>query len=67
MPSSPSSYFFAQVFMLSGDLDRHLSKPRFRHLFDRVHLSLTAVDIAGSAAINEALADQAVITMDTSR
>ncbi|CAM9809891.1 unnamed protein product [Hapterophycus canaliculatus] len=53
--------------MLSGDLNRHLSKPSFRHLFDRVHLSLTAVDVAGSAAITEALADRAVITMDTGR
>lgn len=53
--------------MLSGDLGRHLSKPRFRHLFDRVHMGLTAVDIAGSASINEVLADQAVVTMDTGR
>lgn len=53
--------------MLSGDLDRQLSKPRFHHLFDRVHLSLTAVDVAGSAAITEVLADRAVITMDTGR
>lgn len=58
---------FAKVFMLSGDLDRHLSKPRFRQLFDRVHMSLTAVDVAGNPAINTALADQAVVTMDTGR
>lgn len=56
-----------QVFMMTGDLDRHLSKPRFRHLFDRVHMSLTAVDVAGSTAINDVLADQAVVTMDTGR
>ncbi|CAN0201164.1 unnamed protein product [Ectocarpus sp. 6 AP-2014] len=56
-----------KVFLLSGDLDRHLSKPRFKHLFDRVHMSLTAVDAAGSACINEALADEAVVTMDTGR
>lgn len=53
--------------MLTGDLDRHLSKPRFRHLFDKVHMSLTAVDVAGSSAINDVLADQAVVTMDTGR
>lgn len=53
--------------MLTGDLDRHLSKPRFQQLFDRVHMSLTAVDVAGSPAINAALADQAVVTMDTGR
>ncbi|CAM9117268.1 unnamed protein product [Ectocarpus sp. 13 AM-2016] len=56
-----------KVFLLSGDLDRKLSKPRFKHLFDRVHMSLTAVDAAGSACINEALADEAVVTMDTGR
>lgn len=56
-----------KVFMLSGDLDRHLSKPRFRQLFDRVHMSLMAVDVAGSSAINTALADEAVVTMDTGR
>ncbi|CAB1111222.1 unnamed protein product [Ectocarpus sp. CCAP 1310/34] len=56
-----------KVFLLSGDLDRHLSKPRFKHLFDRVHMSLTAADAAGSACINEALADGAVVTMDTGR
>lgn len=53
--------------MLSGDLNQHLSKPRFRGLFDRVHMSLTAVDFAGSDGINVALADDAVITMDTGR
>lgn len=30
-------------------------------------MSLTAVDVAGSDAINEVLADQAVVTMDTGR
>ncbi|CAM9189358.1 unnamed protein product, partial [Laminaria digitata] len=56
-----------KVFILSGDLKQHLSKPRFQGLFDRVHMSLTAVDIAGSDGINSALADDAVITMDTGR
>lgn len=56
-----------QVFMMTGDLSQCFSKPRYRHLFDRVHLGLTAVDLAGAAVINEALADEAVITMDTGR
>lgn len=56
-----------QVYMLTGDLSQQLSKPRYHNLFDRVHLGLTAVDMAGSASINKALADQAVITMDTGR
>lgn len=30
-------------------------------------MGLTAVDVASSATINEALADRAVITMDTGR
>lgn len=53
--------------MLSGDLSKNFSKPRFRQLFHRVHLSLTAVDLAGVASINECLADDATITMDTGR
>lgn len=53
--------------MLSGDLKQHLSKPRFQGLFDRVHMGLTAVDVAGSDGMNSILADDAVITMDTGR
>lgn len=53
--------------MLSGDLTQHLAKPRFHHLFDRVHMSLTAADVAGNAVINETLADKSVVTMDTGR
>ncbi|CAN0054281.1 unnamed protein product [Scytosiphon promiscuus] len=56
-----------KVFMLSGELDRHLSKPHYHHFFDRVHLGLTTVDVVGSALTSEALADRAVITMDTGR
>lgn len=53
--------------MLSGDISHNFSKPRFHQLFHRVHLSLTAVDLVGVANINECLADDAVITMDTGR
>ena len=53
--------------MLSGDLSQSFAKPRFRQLFDRVHLGLSAVGLAGFESINECLADDAVVTMDTAR
>lgn len=60
------SVIMVQVHVLSGDLVQHLSKARFRHRFDRVHIGLASVDIA-SSDINDALADRAVVTMDTGR
>ncbi|CAM9654757.1 unnamed protein product, partial [Sphacelaria rigidula] len=56
-----------KVHVLSGDLNQHLSKACFRHRFDRVHMGLTTVDAANSDVINDALADRAVVTMDTGR
>ncbi|KAG5186852.1 hypothetical protein JKP88DRAFT_276249 [Tribonema minus] len=55
------------IHLLSGELGAHLSRQRYRRAFDRVHLSGTAAQYASSAAINEVLAPEATISVDTAK
>lgn len=56
-----------QVFLLGGRLEQHLSKARFRHRFDRVHVATTAADVWSTPLLEDALADEAIVAMDTAK
>lgn len=61
------SWWGTQVCMLAGDIKHHLGRPRFGGLFDRVHIGLMAAGLVKDDVIGQALADRAVVTMDTGR
>ena len=55
-----------KVFLLHGDMEATLGRPRFARLFDRVYLG-TAATVKVSRVVNDWMATQCVVTLDSAK